>query len=301
MKGGVIIVLSLFFVLTIMSLVSANIFKDIGELFSGTGKVPQQPQDVSVSVVGKKPVVVEVPTLSVMPVEGTFVSVIFTANVSDDNGVNDINDSSVTTLIGDGVTTRVGSCVWDQDITNKKANYSCSIDMWYWDAPSALTTWALNVSATDKGNKTIITQGALFNYGEVKSLTIAPSSISWTDINSEDTNQNASNDPTIINNSGNYNGLVKVIGIDLKGETIDTEIIPAASFTVGPSSGTECLATPLVNGSSASIGSSNSNPGNLSAGGGIGQSQLYYCIPTVPLISSQTYSTLGGGSWTILY
>lgn len=299
MKKGLCIVLSFFLVLTIMSLVSANIFEDIGKLFK-TGNVPQQPQDVSVQVVGKKPVSIEVPVISSLPVEGGTRVVSFTANVSDPNGVNDIVDSSVTTLISNGATTRVGTCSWSKDISTTKANYSCSVDMQYWDSPSTLTPWALNVSATDKGNQTMINQSAVFTYGEVRSLTISPSSLSWASISSGDTNQ-SSTSPTTINNSGNYNGQITILAIDLKGETINTEAITAAEIRTGPNLGSECVATQLQNGTSVSVVGSTSNPGNLSIGGGVGQEQLYYCIPIVPEISSQNYSTLAGGSWTILY
>jgi hypothetical protein len=299
MKKGLYLVLSFFLVLLIMSSASANLLDSIKNIF--TGKAASQPQDVSVQVSGKKAVIIEVPTISSSPIEGGVRIVFFTANVSDPNGVNDIVDSSIGTLINYGAITRVGTCNWSQDISTTKANYSCNVTMQYWDSPSPSASWKLNVSATDKGNKTMINQSAVFTYSEVKSLTISPNSLTWDSISSGDTDQNSTNDPTIINNSGNYNGQIKVTGIDLKGESINTEVIPASSFTVGPTNGAECSATSLVNGSAVAIGSSNSNPGNLSAGGGAGQSQLYYCIPAVPELSSQNYSTLGGGIWTIAY
>ena len=56
----------------------------------------------------------------------------------------------------------------------------------------------------------------------------------------------------------------------------------------------------LVNDTTVTIPLSDSNPGNLSSFP-LGIEEVYYCIPLVPPISSQTYSTEIGGSWIVGY
>lgn len=291
--------ISIFIVVALASasFASAESFTDF--IKRVTGQASSQPQNVSISVAGVNPVVVEVPTLSANPTENTFTTVSFTANVSDPNGVNDIIDSSVSPQISDGTTTRTGSCSWSQDISSTKANYSCSVIMWYFDP--AGPSWNTRVQATDLGNGTLVNGTAIFTYGELMAMTISPSLLLWATVIPGSTNQMSTNDPTVISNTGNYNGLVSVRAINLLGETINTEMIVAGNFTSGPTSGSECSATVLSNATKISIAGSNSNPGNLSQGGGVGQEQIYYCIPSVPSVSSQIYSTTQGGSWFVEY
>jgi hypothetical protein len=291
-----VVIISAVLLLLTLSFASAGILESIENFI--TGKVSSQSQNVSITVAGANPVVVEVPTLSINPIEENPVTVLFTANVSDADGVNDIDDSSVIVAIN-GPITRTGSCAWISDISSTKAQYNCSVVMWYFD-PAGIF-WTLNVSATDFGDGTLVSGTAVFTYGEVKGMLISPSALTWPTVTTGAANQQASNDPTIINNTGNYNGAVSITALDLQGETISTESIPASSFTTGAASGSECTATALVNSVSTSISGSNSNPGNLSLGGGVGQEQLYYCIPLVPSVSSQVYSTAAGGSWIVSY
>jgi len=129
---------------------------------------------------------------------------------------------------------------------------------------------------------------------------ISPLTLTWPSLMTGAINQNSSNHPTIINNTGNFNGFVAITAYDLKGETSSNEAIPASSFSVG-ANGLQCTSgITLTNSSVRSTGIS-SNPGNLSLGGGAGQANIYYCIPLVPSVSSQIYSTKTFGSWTVTY
>ncbi|MEK6945430.1 MAG: hypothetical protein AABW63_01420 [Nanoarchaeota archaeon] len=292
-KRGLYFAILVFIILVSLSIVSAGIL----DWFKGTGKASSQSQNVSVTVAGSNTVTIEVPTLSLNPIENNPVTFVFTANVSDADGVSDINDSSVTAKLTLGATTRQGSCSWSADISSTKANYSCSITLWYFD--SSGSGWTLNVSASDFGTGILISNTSVFTYNELKAMVISPLTLTWATVTTGAVNQASSNDPTIINNTGNYNGPISVTAKDLIGETNALESIPASSFTSGSTSGTECISTALVNNVVTSIAGSNSNPGNLSAGGG--QANLYYCIPSVPLVSSQVYSTTAGGSWAVQY
>jgi hypothetical protein len=293
-KRGLYFVILVFSVLLLSSMVSASFGEWIKKVV--TGQASSQNQNVSVTVSGANPVTIEVPTLSLNPIENNPVTLVFTTNVSDADGVNDINDSSIVSKLTNGAITRNGVCSWTTDVSAIKASYSCSITLWYFD-PS--TPWTLNVSAKDFGNGVLISNTSAFTYGELKAMVISPSTLTWATVVTGATNQLSNNDPTVVNNTGNYNGVISVTAKNLIGETNPLESIPASSFTSGPTSGSECTATALVNNIVTSVTGSNSNPGNLSAGGG--QANLYYCIPSVPLISSQVYSTTAGGSWAVQY
>lgn len=295
MKRGFSLLFSALILIIMTSTVSAGLF----DFLNPSGRASSGTQNVSITVAGVTPVTVSVPTISANPVEFSSTSIVFTANVTDPNGVNDIDDSSVTPQISNGVTTRLGTCTWSQDYNSTSANYSCSVTMRYYDESGS--SWILKVQARDFGNGSTVNGTSVFTYNQLKSMVISPSTLFWPTVIPGSTNQQSNNDPTTINNTGNYNGTVSVTALNLQGETISSELIAASDFRAGPSSGSECSATQLQNATQISIGGSNSNPGNLSLGGGVGQSNIYYCIPTVPSVSSQVYSTTGGGSWTVLY
>jgi len=294
-----------FSVILIISLVSAGFSDWI------TGKATSQPTNVTVSVAGRDQCQVTYvsPISPVNPVELSSTTVTFNVHVYDKNGMNDINKSAVFanftySLNGNKYRATVSNCSWINNIPPRTANFSCSIDMWYWDSNGQ---WDINVRGNDIGNKTpCYNTTTNFQYNQLKALVIYPTTLTWDTLVPEATNQTSNNDPTLVNNTGNYNGSVSITGINLLGETDTSEAIFAENFTVGLTTGAgypECgaSATQLINGTLVSIANSNSNPGNLSEGSGAGQSNYYYCIPEVPLVSSQVYSTLNGGSWIISF
>jgi hypothetical protein len=177
--------------------------------------------------------------------------------------------------------------------------------MWYWDKN---TTWSVVVKARDRGNTSWVQNDTTnWNYERLKSLEISPLALTWPSVSPGDNNQTSSNDPTVVNNTGNYNGTVTITGVNLLGEVDSDQVIYAGNFTVSTSSSddsppnTECAGDRLQNNSVVDVSNSVANRGNLSRGGGIGQEELYYCLTDVPSISSQTYSTDQGGSWTVAY
>lgn len=289
------VILTLAVIALLVPLMSAGFW----DVFSGTGKASDQPQNVSVTVVGANPVVVDVPPVSAFPNELSSRTIVFDVNVSDADGVNDILTSSVSAeFTKAGQATRAGSCIFQNNINSNAANFTCSINLWYFDGPGS---WNIRVEANDVGNGTPQNGTASFTYGELKAMVISPGLLQWPSLTTGAATQNASNDPTVVNNTGNYNGAISITAYDLIGESNPAENITASSFTVG-AAGLECSGTAL--GHNASIVSGvNSNPGDLSLGGGSGQAFLYYCIPLVPSVSSQTYSTLPGGSnsWRVTY
>ncbi|MCX8159098.1 MAG: hypothetical protein N3D20_02300 [Candidatus Pacearchaeota archaeon] len=288
--------------LVVLPIVSAGFWENLQK--SITGRATSQPTNVSVSVIGTNPVqiIYVQPISSVNPTEASYTNVSFEVRVYDPDGVGDINVSSVYANFSRvGESTRFsGLCPKISDLNAYTSNFNCSILMWYWDGNGV---WNVNVMASDIGNKSIrVNDTTYFTYNLLKAMIISPNALTWPALSTGATNEKSNNDPTIINNTGNYNGSVSVIGINLLGETSPSYNIPANNFSVGNNDGVVCASgTILVNGTATTISGTSANRGNLSAGGGAGQENLYYCIPLVPNVPSQTYSTLQGGSWTILY
>ncbi|MEM4230255.1 MAG: hypothetical protein QXF25_00010 [Candidatus Pacearchaeota archaeon] len=287
-------------------IVSAGFFDFLGGI---TGRATSQPTNVSVAVAGTTQCqVVYVSQISATnPIEASSTTITFNVHIYDQDGMNDINKSSVFANFTydpnpNEYRTTVSNCTWVNNIPPRTANFSCSIDMWYWDGAGQ---WNINVRGNDYGNKTpCYNTTTNFQYNQLKAMVISPDALTWPTVSSNADNQTSNNDPTIINNTGNYDGTIDLTAIDLYGETNPSEYIPANNFTVGLTTGAEnpeCLGTILSNGTAATITGSNANRGNLSAGGGAGQEEFYYCIPKVPLVSSQVYSTLQGGSWIVSY
>ncbi|MFQ5531849.1 MAG: hypothetical protein ACE5ES_04500 [Candidatus Nanoarchaeia archaeon] len=297
-------------ILLIIPLISAGFFDWIEKTI--TGKLTSRDTNVSVTVSGDNQVIVEdieVQASNYNPVEGTVNPITVYVIVSDVDGVNDINDSSVKvnfTSTATGEATRLNNtCLNISDIDSTTANFSCSVDVYYYDANSL---WTVMASANDLGNLTPAHNTSAdnnFTLNLLKAMVIDPISLTWTSISAGSTNQKSNNDPTTINNTGNYNSTIQLTAIDLAGESISTEFIYAANFTGGIED--ECdttgvNATFLINGTAVTINNSFANKGNLSAGGGAGQEQFYYCIPTVSsVLSSQIYSTTDLGPWVIAY
>ena len=282
----------------VISFVSAGLFSDF---FKITGKTTNQPTNVTVGVVGASQVTVGPVDNSslaggVSPVEFGSTSVTIYGTICDPDGVSDINDSATDVQFVKDSITKDGSCSHVGDIDSNCANYSCSVNMYYWDAPG---NWIINFSGSDIGNQTTIYNDTYtFQYNELKAMIISPNALTWNTLSSGSSNQKSSNHPTIINNTGNYNGTLKVTGFNLLGEIDNSQSIPANNFTVDPADGSVCSSgTALSNNTLIDILGSQLSRGNLTAG--FGKEELSYCIPSVPLVSSQIYSTSQGGSWII--
>ena len=313
-KRGVRVIIFLgFLILLIVPLTSAGVFSDLfGKI---TGEVSSQPTNVSVSVTGINAVTVDVfnntLTGSVTdPTEDSVNNIEFFVTVTDSDGVNDINDSATNaTFSRSGQPTRTNSsCVLVGNLDANSANFSCTISMHYF---YEIGSWNITVFANDLGNKTAQSNiSQIFQYNQLQAIKISPTSLTFPSVSPGNTNQTSDNDPTLINNTGNFDvtsGNVQVNAINLQRQDISTDFIFAANFSVGNATGggppAECGATSLVNGTDTGITNTILPPGNNSLNNQnstSGQEQLFYCIKNIPSdISSQTYSTTGLGSWTI--
>ncbi len=263
---------------------------------------PNQPKNVSVSIVGVQPVTIIIHNqtlIGIIPNQNTFLNINFPVTMIDPNGANDLNDSSVQANFSRSgeITRKNDSCslISGQNTALSK-NYSCSISMWYFDGAG---DWSIEVVGRDIGNGTIISNTSSFSYGSLKSIEVSSEEITFPALIPGATNVNANNDPTFINNTGNWGGALNVRGVDLyapPGQPVPSAFFGVGNFSISHISGNECIGTALQNATDKS--STNINRGNVSAG--FGQTNVSYCITGVPSsLPAQQYSTASGGSWLI--
>ena len=294
-----------------MTFASAGIIDSIKKTITGRDIGPQ-PQDLSINVLGSAPVVVDIqeatipfvaPPNFIDPTEDdnpTPTTIVFDVRVSDADGVWDIDDASVDYEVIRGGTTKTGNCPWQSDIDANTAEYQCTFTMNYWEEAG---DWNINVRAVDLGSGVPQTDTFVFIYRQLAAMVISPLTLTWPDTIPGSINQIAT-EPTVVTNTGNYNDFISVTAYNLVSATVDE--IPAEDFTIGiTSTGAfeECnapiTADAMQNTIEVDITGSSSNPGPAPNN----YEELYYCIPTFPLVSPETYSTnpADGGTSSVSY
>jgi hypothetical protein len=164
------------------------------------------------------------------------------------------------------------------------------------------------------GNRTFISNASkTFTYGFLKAIIINPNLTTWPALTPGDTKK-TSKQNTTINNTGNVlinPDWIKINAIDLEGMTTPDKYLNVSNFTVSWNANSDmgmCTnitaagnGTLLVNATDVGIVGANLSRGNVSAANAtsLGQETLYFCMPQVPMISSQTYATNTSGAWTI--
>ncbi len=235
----------------------------------------------------------------------------FTFVVSDIDGVAGLQGFANLTGANDGTTNYQENnltCLATAWLNLTAKQFNCSFDMWYWYKSGM---WNVSINATDGANWAH-NNGSNFNYGSTTGMTMSPTTLGWTGLAIGDTNKTTTNDPLVLNNTGNYNvslSKVNVTAYDLHGETNTTEEIGSGNFTVDRDTGgvctgadcTECDGTIMVNTTSTDITNSMLPRGNNSVNDGLtGQEQLYACLTKVPSgISVQSYSTANSQQWIV--
>jgi len=310
LKRGIYLgVLCLAVVLLISSIASAGLldwFKKV------TGQATTQPTNVSITVSGINPVTITIynqslPTSSVS--NDGIGSMLLYVTITDPDGAADINTTSVIanfSKTGEVLRSNSSCIKVGNDLSATAQNYSCTINMYYYDAMGA---WTINVGAKDFGNLTYYyNTTTIFSLSQLQGIEIFPTTLTWTAVTPGDINKTSNNDPTLINNTGNYLSNLTINALNLHGITNTAQYISVGNISVSNNTNAnnmECsltTATTLVNGTDTQIMNSNLTKGDHNAQNNqTGQEQLFYCFRTVPTsgISSQTYSTSTTGSWSI--
>jgi len=280
--------------------------------------------NVTVTVAGTSPVTVQVINASmtgteVTPISREVTNVTFFVTVTDPDGQSDINLSSVNASFrfhqtGNGEATRVNTsygCIDKGTIDSINRNFSCSVGMFFYDAPGF---WNITVYARDNGATTNVANiSQSFNYISLQSTFIQPQSITFPSAAIGATNVTSNNDPLIINNTGNFNyTAISINSTDLPGNTNASEFINASNFSVSVTSAPNPSAECGLDGGAGNdtqldaqvfklIDIANLTRGNYSLSiNDTGQEGIFFCIQKIhDSISSQTFDTETTSPWTI--
>jgi hypothetical protein len=296
-KGPVILnYLAVLFLLASVFYVSFSDYKTI------TGRATSGATSINITV-GASPTIISVSSLPAQDVsEDNVKFLIFNFTASDADGAADLNPATAEIRINrTSESDRINSsCVTDGGAFGNSQNFTCQIDIWYFDGAG---DWTINATIQDDGGNSVTNLSNTFTVNSLTAMTLFPNSLSWPTIAVSNTNTLSNNDPAVINNTGNSDIAspnVQVTGIDLLGETNPGDAIYAGNFTFDETD--SCDAGPsLVNGTATGITGAVLNAGNNSVNdGSTGQEQLYGCLEALNAgLSSQSYSTGLGGSWTI--
>jgi hypothetical protein len=301
---GIVMILLISFIL-IAPLISAGFFGDTWDKI--TGKASSQTVSVNISVTSAPPVIYNVSfSTSVTPIEGpslTYIVMNFSVNAA--NGAASLNNgSAMLNLTMAGQPVRVNACTI-KDFAGNYANYTCNITFYWYDQAG---TWTIYANISDYGGNYVVNGTKTVSIGTLTGFVMAPSALTFPSVIAGATNQTSTNDPLVLNNTGNQNmSLVKINAIDLAGETDHGKFLFASNFSASNSTGgnIECnvsgSATAMVNVTDTTVGNTVLNIGNFPLNdGSTGQEQLYVCLRKAGYeLTQQAYSTTGLGTWTV--
>jgi len=225
----------------------------------------------------------------------------FSVLVFDPNGFEDINTVNASFISPSNSIIRYNSsCAFVNNIDSFTANYSCTVDIWYFDEPNL---WNVTVAANDSGNLPSDYYFENFLLGQTVIFAqhpLGPDGFTWSSL-TPGAQGILANEIMLINNTGNANiplGGINITATDLIGQPNGAYLIPAENFSVNTVS--LCKGTPLGNGENVSIIGAllprgNNSINNLNETSG--QEVLYICIEQVPLgLLGQDY---GPAPWDI--
>jgi len=225
-------------------------------------------------------------------------SITFNFTVVDTDGAGDLNNESATAeFLRTNEPTRTNTTCSSENIDDNSNRYICTIGMYYFDENGA---WTINVTINDSAGERVGNATTSFTYNLLTAMKMSPTALDWSGLTITSTNVASDSNPITINNTGNdVITVINVTAIDLAGETTITEYIYAGNFTVNTIAASDN--TTMINGTSVQVDVANLTRGNHTiADGKTGQEELYFYLEALNSdISSQSYSSTGGGEWTV--
>ncbi len=281
--------------LFLVGLVSAGMFDWI------TGKATSQNTAANVQIGNTAPIIYFVEDKgTIAPTEEGTTSINFHFYANDSDGNTNLNDSTAKLQVNlTGEETRYNySCVKVNDIGSYGANYSCIINMWYFDQNG---DWTVNATIKDVNDALATNTSQIFSYDELTAFIMTPTSLNWTGLSISDIDVPADNHPIVMNNTGNDETDVNVTGINLPGVVDDTKIIYAENFTANNLSASD--GTGLSNATTVQIINAYLDRGNNSLNlnnSASGQEQLYFYLEAMNSdLIAQNYSTSQSQPWEV--
>ena len=306
MKRGEVVVVLLIMALLIFPVISAINFSDFWKDFRAriTGQLTSGSSSLNITVGNAAPTIpVVYVAASYSATEGTFTRTVVNFTARDSDGEANLNDSTAQGRFQfSGEPTRSNtSCLTLGAGSGTDQNYTCTIDMWYFDKPAS---WTANFTIKDNNNAGGENSTTTFTFSSLNAMVLSPPSLTWPQVSLTSTDTSSDNDPITINNTGNVEGIrVNITALDLRGETTTTQFIFANNFTVDVNSTNGCSGKIMTNGTSTNVtttitfrGNNSLNFKNLTSG----QQNTTYCLKGVlSTISAQSYSTSFYGPWTV--
>jgi len=263
-----------------------------------TGRATTDTTSLNLTIGNTAPTLVFVsPIASTDPVEDGTRTFIINFTADDDDGAGDLTSPRINlTSSGEPVRFNSSCNTLDSSFGNSQ-NYTCTIYLYYFDANAV---WTINASITDSGGSIAVNDTNSFTYNLLTAMKMGPTSLAWPALTITSTNLASNTDPITLNNTGNdVITNIRVTGVDLPGETTPGEFIYAGNFTSNTADASE--GTVMVNGTATQVSTANFTRGNYSINdGSTGQEELYFYLESLnPDLSSQSYSSIGSGEWTI--
>lgn len=260
------------------------------------------PFNVTVGVGNTPPVIISVSLVNddfsvlgtVEPRAGDTREVNFTFIATDDNSASDLEDSTADAKFERLGVVREGSCVFSNAIDANSRNYSCSVDMWYFDAPAI--DWNVNATISDGTNVTF-NDTTFFTYITLASFQFSPDAFTFGSLTPPAIDSLPNENPMVVNNTGNVATPINITGVDLAGVANNNDFIFAGNFSINVTAN-GCEGQTMVNGTTLAVSDAVLAAGNLSAGNAM--EDLYYCITAINPLPVDSYTTTIGTPWEIL-
>src|SRR3989338_7228524 len=159
-------------------------------------------------------------------IEGGVRQINFSFLASDPDGRGDLDNTSAQLRISRlGEADRTNTSCTPVGTFENNINYSCSINLWYYDGAGF---WTINASIRDTQSLYSENNSMQFMVLETTAFAIGPTALTWATLELGNTNRTATNDPMTLNNTGNKDIVttgITVTGYDLRGLTTTTEFI----------------------------------------------------------------------------
>lgn len=308
-RGNKFLLVGLILILLIAPLISAGFFSDWFGRITGYGSATQ-PVTLNISVSsGSAPIVYNVSDLGAVTLTDgpspTYITVNF--SVSDADGASNLdNTSAMVNLTRASEELRINSSCAVSDYGGDFANYTCNVTMWWYDVAG---DWVVYANISDLNSNLAINNTNNRSFGSLTGIVMYPSAVTFTSILAGNLNTTPT-DNLVLNNTGNVDvasGNVEINATDLVGETTNATFLFAGNFSGSTFTGgsIECnassvSATALVNYTYTGIVSSVLAAGNFTLEDGTGEEKIYLCLVEAGAeLTTQQYSTLRYGSWTI--
>ena len=299
-----LIAVSILIGILLITLASAGIISWIKETI--TGEATNVPFDLNITVGGLQIITVYNQTSAVTINEAPASSqVIINFSVYSPVGADKINTSSAqVNLSFTNEDLRENNSCKVTDYGGDYANFTCTVIMWWWDVND---TWTITASIEDNSSNRFINGSQVQAVGEQQAVQGGPAIISWGGgISPGSSNSTATNDPLLLNNSGNIPSTnITVNATHLRGEEDPTQLLWAGNFSLGWDTGAtdpECGASSMQYMTYVQVDTANLTKGNFTINdGSTGQEEIYFCLVTLANnLSTQAYSSANEteGPWT---